>query len=353
MYDPQHLVDLHDAAADRFCGDGADPRSWLSGDDHHSSPPDSSALRRTNSSLSAASAAAAAAAANVDPRLVTDILEIFPLVLSLMDRKPNASFTRRGSVNYTKTPSRESLYNKNAEANGRNASQSIPTKRQRYQNKNVGSNLDGCSDSLSGLSSRSSLSEKEREELTALREQVEDLQRKLLEKDELLKEVENSKNEMASLHSKLDEMQKEFAEKDSLLRSTQMQLSDAKIKLADKQAAVEKLEWEATTSAKKVEKLQEDLEVMQGDFSLFMKFVGDLTKTNVAQPDEEYYEDYDVSYTWDDHVTKDDLDKMQSLEAAREAYVAALATAKERRDESSIAAAATARKHLESLVLLV
>lgn len=171
------------------------------------------------------------------------------------------------------------------------------------------------------------------------------------------------------------------------------------IKLADKQAAVEKLEWEATTSAKKVEKLQEDLEVMQGEFSLFMKFVGDLTKTNVTQPDEEYYEDYDVSYTWDDHVTEvcfanivaffdtcmndssylrtiyfcflvrvlevrdyhslcnwfeqDDLDKMQSLEAAREAYVAALATAKERRDESSIAAAATARKHLESLVLLV
>lgn len=83
---------------------------------------------------------------------------------------------------------------------------------------------------MSGLSSRSSLSEKEREELTALREQVEDLQRKLLEKDELLKEVENSKNEMASLHSKLEEMQKEFAEKDSLLRSTQMQLSDAKVR---------------------------------------------------------------------------------------------------------------------------
>ncbi|XP_019153095.1 PREDICTED: GRIP domain-containing protein RUD3 isoform X2 [Ipomoea nil] len=349
MYDPQHLVDLHDAADDRFCGDGADPRSWLSGDDHHSSPPDSSALHRTNSSLSAA----AAAAANVDPRLVTDILEIFPLVLSLMDRKPNASFTRRGSVNYTKTPSRESLYNKNAEAKGRNASQSILTKRQRDQNKNVGSNLDGCSDSLSGLSSRSSLSEKEREELTALREQVEDLQRKLLEKDELLKEVENSKNEIASLHSKLDEMQKEFAEKDSLLRSTQMQLSDAKIKLADKQAAVEKLEWEATTSTKKVGKLQEDLEAMQGEFSLFMKFLGELTKTNVTQPDEEYYEDYDASYPWDDPGTEDDLDKMQSLEAAREAYVAALATAKERQDESSISAAATARKHLESLVRLL
>lgn len=75
------------------------------------------------------------------------------------------------------------------------------------------------------------------------------------------------------------------------------------IKLADKQAAMEKLEWEATTSTKKVEKLQEDLEVMQGEFSLFMKFVGELTKTNAPQP-EDYYEDYDVSYPWDDQVTE-------------------------------------------------
>nr|GMD51042.1 Hop-interacting protein THI110 [Ipomoea batatas] len=46
------------------------------------------------------------------PWLVTDdIRKIFPLVLSLMDQNPNASFTRKASVNYTKTPSRESLYN--------------------------------------------------------------------------------------------------------------------------------------------------------------------------------------------------------------------------------------------------
>nr|GMD31549.1 protein MICROTUBULE BINDING PROTEIN 2C [Ipomoea batatas]GMD45284.1 protein MICROTUBULE BINDING PROTEIN 2C [Ipomoea batatas]GME12388.1 protein MICROTUBULE BINDING PROTEIN 2C [Ipomoea batatas] len=46
------------------------------------------------------------------PWLVTDdIRKIFPLVLSL-DQNPNASFTRKASVNYTKTPSRESLYNK-------------------------------------------------------------------------------------------------------------------------------------------------------------------------------------------------------------------------------------------------
>jgi len=63
----------------------------------------------------------------------------------------------------------------------------------------------------------------------ALRGQVEDLQKKLSEKDELLKEVEISKNEMASTYAKLDEMKKEYAEKDSLLKSTQAQLSDAKV----------------------------------------------------------------------------------------------------------------------------
>lgn len=65
----------------------------------------------------------------------------------------------------------------------------------------------------------------------ALREQVEDLQKKLLEKDELLKEVEISKNEVVSIRAKLDEMKKEYAEKDSLLKSTQAQLADAKVNI--------------------------------------------------------------------------------------------------------------------------
>lgn len=42
---------------------------------------------------------------------------------------------------------------------------------------------------------------------------------------------------------------------------------------------------------------------------------------------------------------------MQKLEAAREAYVAAVAAAKEKQDEESLAAAASARLHLQSFAL--
>lgn len=50
---------------------------------------------------------------------------------------------------------------------------------------------------------------------------------------------------------------------------------------------------------------------------------------------------------------KDDLDEMemQKMDEARKAYIAAVATAKERQDEESITAAARARLHLQSFVL--
>ncbi|RAL41131.1 unnamed protein product [Cuscuta campestris] len=333
MYDPRHLLDPHDAGSGRFGGDGTDPQSWLSGG--VPSPPPTSPPRRADSSFSAASFAAAA---NVDPSIFNELVEMVPLVMSLIDQKPNTSFTRKGSVIYTKTPSRDSLYKKASEPNGRNTTQKIS---RRKENRSVGSNLDGCGD----LSSRSSLSENEREELLALRKQVEDLQRQVLEKDELLKEFEDSKIEMASFHSKLDEIQKELAKKDSLLESTQIQLSDVKVKLADKQAAVEKLEWEATTSIKKAEKLEKDLEEV-------MKFVGELTKSNTTYAED----DYDVGYLWGDQPKQmEDLNEteMRKLEAAQEAYVAALAANREREDDLSIAEALAARKPMQSLLLLL
>lgn len=95
-------------------------------------------------------------------------------------------------------------------------------------NKNAANNQDGCAENFSIFSSRTLLSEKDREELMALRDQVEDLKRQLSEKDELLKSAELSKNEMASIQTKFDEIKSEAAEKDSLIKSTQLQLSDAK-----------------------------------------------------------------------------------------------------------------------------
>lgn len=253
-------------------------------------------------------------------------------------------------MTYTKTPSRESLYKKTFEAKGRNVAQPITMKKHSDQNKNVGCDQYGCAENVSMLSSRSYLSEKDREELMALREQVEDLQKKLLEKDELLKEVEISKNEMASIDAKLDEMKKEYAEKDSLLKLTQAQLSDAKVKLADKQAAVEKLEWEAMTSSKKVEKLQEDLEVVRQEIAWFMQFVQQLTKNGSRA----LAKDYDViPYLCDKNIETEHPNEigMQEIELAREAYITAIAAAKENLDEVSFSAAAKARLYLQSLVL--
>lgn len=121
-----------------------------------------------------------------------------------------------------------------AEPKGRNTAQSIPTKKRRdhgekEQGRNGSNNQDGCADSFSPFSSRAVTSDKDNEELLTLREQVEDLQRKLVEKDELLKSAEISKSQMSAVHAQLEELKQQVAEKDSLIKSTQMQLSDAKV----------------------------------------------------------------------------------------------------------------------------
>lgn len=118
------------------------------------------------------------------------------------------------------------------ELKGRNAAQSIPARKRRDhgdkdQSKN-GSN-DQDSESFSVISSRALAADKDREEFDLLRGQVEDLQRKLSEKDELLMSAEATKNQMIAVHSKLDELNHQASEKDSLIKSTQLQLSDAKV----------------------------------------------------------------------------------------------------------------------------
>lgn len=53
------------------------------------------------------------------------------------------------------------------------------------------------------------------------------------------------------------------------------------------------------------------------------------------------------------HFVQDKLNErdLQKMEAAREAYIAAVAAAKENPDEASLSAASTARSYLQSLVL--
>lgn len=116
----------------------------------------------------------------------------------------------------------------------RNAAQSIPTKKHRDhgdkdENKNAVDSQDGHADCFSLFASRSLQLEKEREELVALSEQVDDLQKKLSQKDELLTSVELTKNDLASMYIQLGELKNKITEKEMLVKSNQLLLSDSKV----------------------------------------------------------------------------------------------------------------------------
>ncbi|TXG51657.1 hypothetical protein EZV62_024181 [Acer yangbiense] len=333
MFEAQQLVDLQDNSA-----------SWLSAEDN-SSP----THRRIPPSL----ANSGTANSNVDRVLFNDLVQMVPLIESLIDRNTRSSFTRRGSMVYTKTPSRESLSKKVTDPKGRNVAQSLPPKKKKdHGDKDIDKNANNYQDpeSFAIFSSRAVASEKEKKELVALREQVEDLQRTILEKDELLKSAESSKSQMNAVHLKLDELKRQAAEKDSLIKSIQLQLSDAKIKLADRQAALEKLQWEAMTANKKVEKLQEELDSKQEEISSFVQLFEGLNKNDSTMNVDD---DYDITPYHLDHLP--DIDELndaeiQEMEEAREAYIAAIGAAKEKQDEESIAAAINSRLYLQSFV---
>lgn len=118
------------------------------------------------------------------------------------------------------------------EQKGRNNAQSIPNKKKKgHGDKDQGHNVDNNpdADAFAMFSSSSLVCERDKEELNALREQVEDLQKKLLEKDELLKSAEMSKDQMNSVYAKLDALSLQYSEKDSMIKSIHSQLSDAKV----------------------------------------------------------------------------------------------------------------------------
>lgn len=71
----------------------------------------------------------------------------------------------------------------------------------------------------------------EKRELSRLREQVNDLQTKLSEKEEVLKSMEMSKNQVNEIQEKLEATKRLVAEKEMLIKSMQLQLSDTKVNL--------------------------------------------------------------------------------------------------------------------------
>ncbi|XP_068642424.1 protein MICROTUBULE BINDING PROTEIN 2C-like [Aristolochia californica] len=334
MLEQQHFLDL-----DRENGDFEDPRSWLSEQHHHSSSdPISSNIPPNNG--------------NVDRVLFKNLVEMVPLVESLMDRRANTSFTRRASLIFTRTPARESRHKKVADGKGRKT-QTVPTKKRVGGNdKSKGNNRDSSGDDLSIFSSKASAMEKDGDELVMLCERVEELQKKLLEKDELLKSAESSINQMTQVHKKLEELKRQLDEKDASIKSVNMQLSDAKVKLADKQAALEKLQWEVANANGKAAKLQEDLDSMQGETATIMGIIEALAGTDAPVHDDlknmnlDYFDQLSLM---EEEEVVDDIE-MEQMEEARLAYVAAVGYAKENPSEKTLAMAAEARVRLQSFV---
>ncbi|MCL7035579.1 hypothetical protein MKW94_009530 [Papaver nudicaule] len=293
-----------------------------------------------------------ATSSNVDGVLLQDLVDIVPLVESLMDQRPKSSFNRRASVIYTKTPSKEIDSKKITDPKGmKKAAQSVPSKKHRDclcgdHDKNKGKNAKSYE--LPTCNSRASTKVNSREEFIKLQERVEQLQRKLSEKDELLKSAQVSMKQMAALNADVSKMKKQVTGKDSLIESTHLKLSDTQVKLVKKQATLECLELEAKTSNRKVEMLQEDLDSMQREISAFTLFLEVLKEDNSTP--------HVVSDTFpelDQLPYIDDIDEteMVQMEEVREAYVAAVSTAKENQDEESVVLAAKMRLRLQSLVL--
>ncbi|RZC70313.1 hypothetical protein C5167_033451 [Papaver somniferum] len=336
MYKHQHCDDVQD---------NGKSKAWLSvssggkGEDESSQTSLSSEIGRTSGS-------------NVDGVLLQNLVEIVPLVESLMDQRPKSSFNRRASVIYTKTPSKEVDSKKTTDPKGtKKAAQSVPSKKHRDclcdHDKNKGKNAKSYE--LPTCNSRASSKVRDSEEFIKLQERVEKLQRKLSEKDELLKSAQVSMKQMAALNADVSKMKKQVTGKDSLIEAAHLKLSDTQVKLGNKQATLKSLELEAKTSNRKVEILQEDLESMQREISAFTLLFEVLKENNCTS-------NVVVSDTLPDldqlpYIDGIDENKMLQMEEVRKAYVAAVSTAKENQDEESVVLAAKMRLRLQSLVL--
>ncbi|XP_042445613.1 protein MICROTUBULE BINDING PROTEIN 2C-like isoform X3 [Zingiber officinale] len=291
--------------------------------------------------------AEAADGGNVDRVLFKNLVEMVPLVESLMDRRARSSFTRRASVIYTPAPSHPK---KTTEAKGARETPTFSAKKQRDLDN---TQRNKQSDSCNGFTIETEKILRAQEELNVLREQINDLQRKILEKDEALKSAESEINQMKAAYISIDELRIQIAEKDSMVKSINSQLSNAKVEtknsLADKQATLERLTWEAQMSNKKIEELQGERVSMDYEITKLMQIFEELFANHSSiHPDASLY-----SYSLEPLPVLSDMDDIASekLEETRAAYVAAVAAAKENPTEELLARAAEARLHLQALVI--
>ncbi|EER88246.1 hypothetical protein BDA96_10G145800 [Sorghum bicolor] len=284
---------------------------------------------------------------NVDRVLFKNLVEMVPLVESLMDRRVNPAYSRRASLVYTPAPPKKASDLKSVKL-----PQSVSAKKRRDPGdaaKKSAPDSNGDSGSVVPFS-LSGAENKPKDEVAMLREQIDDLQKKLLEKEEALRSAESSVAEMNAAYATIDELRRLVADKEALIRSTNSQLHDAKIMLADKQASLEKLEWEVKMSNKKVEDLQGDMSNMGFEISSLMAFFEKISE-NVSS--DSYDDTIPLSHELEALQSTSEIDKIEvdKIEQERMMYAEALAAARENPDEEHLNIAAEARSRLQVLVL--
>nr|CAB3470318.1 unnamed protein product [Digitaria exilis] len=298
---------------------------------------------------------------SVDRVLFKNLVEMVPLVESLMDRRVNPSYSRRASLVYTPAPPKKASDLKSVKS-----PQSVSAKKRREpadSAKKSTPDANGENGSVTPLS-LSGAENKPKDEVAVLREQIDELQKKLLEKEEALRAAESSVNEMNAAYVTIDELRRQVAEKEALIRSTNSQLHDAKIMLADKQASLEKLEWEVKTSNKKVEDLQGDMSNMEFEISSLIALFEKVSE-NVSDDcyDGSMPSSYELealqstvsTHPWSivDLLGPSEIDKIEidKIEQERITYAEALAAVRENPNEEHLNLAAEARSRLQVLVL--
>lgn len=257
---------------------------------------------------------------NVDRVLFKNLVEIVPLVESLMDKRATSSFSRRASIVHTAAPPPKK---KSTDHRGKKGAQTNSIKTLRDVEENAQNNLN---------------------ELMLLQDQVAQLQKKLLEKEEALKSAESLANQVNETYASVNDLKRQVSEKDVLIKSTTAQLYNAKVNLADKQAALERLEWESKMSKKKVEELQGNALSNDLEISALMQLFDTIGNgDSFPCPD----------YTFFEPIPPPDeikVTNMVKMEEARTEYLSAVAAAKENPSDESLTAAAEARKRLQSFV---
>ncbi|KAL6909635.1 hypothetical protein ACP4OV_001294 [Aristida adscensionis] len=285
---------------------------------------------------------------NVDRVLFKNLVEMVPLVESLMqDRRVNPSYSRRASLVYTPAPAKKATDLKAVKT-----PQSVSAKKRRDpgdapKKSTPDSNGENGSVVPLGISGAEN---KPKDDITELREQINELQKKLLEKEEALRSAESSVSEMNAAYATIDELRRQVAEKETLIRSINSQLHDAKIMLADKQASLEKLEWEVKMSNKKVEDLQGDVSNMEFEISSLMALFEKVSE-NVSG--DSCDGSLPSSYELEALQSMSDIDKIEieKIDQERATYAEALAAAREDPNEEHLNLAAEARLRLQVLVL--